>query len=265
MDFSNLRVTEITNVLRHTPSVRQWRSENRETHIIGIQLLGVMHHEIAGRNLTLSENSMFFFNRDEDFSASVGELGESFTIHFKTAEPIQTESFAVKTQSAADALSLLTRLERLSNLHKANGHMAMSCFYEFCRIIEELREKKYHKSDARIERAREYIDLNFKEDDVLGAAALLSGLSRRRFNTLFRAHSGLTPNEYLTSARISNAERLLSTGSISVGSVARMCGFRDVYYFSKVFKSRGGLTPTEYMKSGGKAQRGVPIDTDSPS
>lgn len=252
MDFSNLRVAEITNVLRHTPSVRQWRAEKRDTHIIGIQLFGVMHHEIAGRNLTLEENSLFFFNRDEDFSASVGELGESFTVHFKTTEPIETESFAVKTQSASDALSLLTKLERIYNLHKSNGHQAMSYFHRFCRIIEELCEKSYCKSDVRMERAKEYIDLNFKDYDVLGAATLVSQLSRRRFNTLFHVHYGVTPNEYLTSARIANAERLLSTGSISVSSVAEMSGFRDIYYFSKVFKAKSGLSPTEYMKNGGK-------------
>lgn len=254
MDFSNFRVTEITNVLRHTPSVRQWQVKNRETHIIGIQLVGVMSHDIAGRKLTLSENSLFFFNRDDDFSASVVELGESFTIHFKTAEPIETESFAVKAQSPADALSILTRLERIYNLHKANGHQAMSYFHRFCRIIEELCEKTYRKSDARMERAREYIDLNFKNDGVLAEATISSGLSRRRFNTLFRAHYGVTPNEYLTSARIANAERLLCTGSISVSGVAEMSGFRDVYYFSKVFKAKIGLSPTEYMKSGGKGR-----------
>ncbi len=251
MDFSNLRVSEITNVLRHTPSVRQWHSQKRETHIIGIQLFGVMHHEIGGKKLTLGENSLFFFNRDEDFSASVGELGESFTVHFKTDEPIQTESFAKRAQSSADAVSILTKLERLYSLHRANGHQAMSCFHRFCGIIEDLCEREYHKSDVRIERAREYMDLNYGDSEALCAAALVTGLSRRRFNTLFRAHLGVTPNEYLTSVRIANAKRLLTTGSISVSRVAQMCGFRDIYYFSKLFRAKSGSSPTEYVKSGG--------------
>ena len=253
MDFSNLRVSEITNVLRHTPSVRQWRVENRETHIIGIQLCGIMHHEIGGRSLTLGENMLFFFNKSEDFYASVGELGESFTVHFKTAEPISTESFAVKAQGASDAVSILTRLERLYNLRQANGHQAMSCFHNFCRIIEELSEKEYHKSDARIARAKEYIDLNFKDECVISEAVRIAGISRRHFNTLFHRLSGATPNEYLTAARIANAERLLLTGGISVSCAGQMSGFRDVYYFSKVFKSKNGLSPSEYLKRGGSS------------
>ena len=252
MYFSDFRATEITNVLRHTPSIESWRVQNRETHIIGIQLCGVMHHEIAGRNITLTENSLFFFNRDEDFSAAVGELGESYTIHFKTAEPIRTQSFAVRAQNVTDVISLLSKLEQLHKLHRADGHLAMSYFHRFCALIEEPSKKAYHKSDARMESAREYVDLHFGESGVLGAAVLLSGLSRRRFNTLFRVHYGATPNGYLVGVRIENAKRLLTEGSISVNRAAEMTGFGDVYYFSKVFKEKTGLSPTEYAKNGGR-------------
>ena len=46
--------------------------------------------------------------------------------------------------------------------------------------------------------------------------------------------------------KIEYAKRLLKTKYLSVSQISEMCGFKEIYYFSKVFKKECGYTPSEY-------------------
>ena len=246
MNFSDLKVKKLTNILKHTPTMKKWQSKNRQTHIIGIQLCGNMYHEIGEGRLTLTENCLFFFNQKDDFCAYVKELGESYTIHFTTYEPIDTETFAVRTQNPIEAISLLEGIERAMQLQDGGENLALSGFYRFCYTLEKLSLQAYHPRDTRIANAKQYLDLHFREIGALGLAAECSGLSRRRFNDLFKGQYGITPNTYLTDLKLNAAKALLVNNSVSVKEIAELCGFEDSYYFSKLFKKHTNLTPTQF-------------------
>ena len=72
------------------------------------------------------------------------------------------------------------------------------------------------------------------------------GYSRARLFTLFREHTGLSPNDYLTRLRIRRAKELLSGGDRAVQDVAAACGFPDNGYFARVFKRQTGFSPLAY-------------------
>ncbi|MBQ8510062.1 MAG: helix-turn-helix transcriptional regulator [Clostridia bacterium] len=77
-------------------------------------------------------------------------------------------------------------------------------------------------------------------------------MSHVYFNSLFKRSTGMTPLEYLTHKRIENAKNLLlQRGEINctVGSIAEMCGYDDIYYFSRVFKKITGLSPLNWLKA----------------
>ena len=71
---------------------------------------------------------------------------------------------------------------------------------------------------------------------------------------LFKSEVGATPHEYLISARMQLAARLILSGMsnqysrYSVTQVAEMCGFAEPLYFSRVFKKYFGTPPSEYGK-----------------
>lgn len=68
---------------------------------------------------------------------------------------------------------------------------------------------------------------------------------------LFRRETGLTPLEYLTKLRVSNAEKLMRDNAVlhySVSDISVMSGFYDSGYFSRVFRKMTGMTPSEYMQ-----------------
>ena len=246
MNFHDIKIKQLTNILRHTPHLKQWTAKNRQTHIIGIQICGNMYHEIANGNITLTENCLFFFNQKDDFRAIVKELGESYTVHFTTWEPVETKSFVVRIQSAGEAISMLEEIERALRLRDGGENLAMSGLYRFCYLLEANCAKSYHPTNSRITDAKVYIDLSFRERNVLDTAAEKSGVSRRRFNDLFKQQYGITPNSYVTNKKIQAAKALLVDNSLTVKQIAFLCGFEDIYYFCKVFKGHTGLTPTQF-------------------
>lgn len=74
-------------------------------------------------------------------------------------------------------------------------------------------------------------------------------LHRSRFSRLFRAHTGLPPADYLRRTRLRFAVDALRRSNLTVGAIARNCGFRDVAYFCRFFVGQMGMTPSAYRRS----------------
>ena len=56
--------------------------------------------------------------------------------------------------------------------------------------------------------------------------------------------------QYIQSARLKLAARLLKTTNMKIYQIAERCGFVDVRYFSTQFTQRFGLTPQKYRLKG---------------
>lgn len=91
------------------------------------------------------------------------------------------------------------------------------------------------------------METNYHTDITVESIAHETGLERCYFSTLFKAQTGKSPHEYLTSLRISKACTLMKQGSMSISSIARSVGL-DCRNFSRLFKKETGFTPLEYAK-----------------
>lgn len=103
-------------------------------------------------------------------------------------------------------------------------------------------------SEALYERAVQIVERKFHSDkySVADIAADLN-ISSATLYRLFVTKSGLSPNTYLQSYRIQQAQKMLKAG-LTIKETALSCGFSDQFYFSKAFKKIAGLTPTEYKQ-----------------
>lgn len=195
----------------------------------------------------MSENSIYFFNQKDDYDVKVIEKGTAFSVHFSTYEPISTDTFFLKIGSHGEIIRLLEVIES-GFMSQNNELLLLSRFYRLCSLINALYEKTFIPKDKRILDAGEYISAHFRDADCLDAATKNCGLSRRRFNDLFKNCFDITPNRYIINLKIDYAKGLLKSGYISVSQTAMLCGFSDIYYFSKVFKTETGVSPREYKK-----------------
>jgi AraC family transcriptional regulator len=82
--------------------------------------------------------------------------------------------------------------------------------------------------------------------DLAGAA----GMSKYHFLRVFRRLTGVTPHQYLISARMRRAALGLASSRRPVLDVALDSGFGDLSTFNNRFRAAFGLTPTQYRASG---------------
>lgn len=94
--------------------------------------------------------------------------------------------------------------------------------------------------------AMEYIHRHFKEDIDIDSLAQMEHMSGTSLRNIFKKHTGVSPNEYIITQRISAACRLLAQTEQSISEIAALVGYHDQYYFSKIFKKKLGVSPLKY-------------------
>ncbi len=102
--------------------------------------------------------------------------------------------------------------------------------------------------DPRIEAARNLIQQHYAQRLTASAVARQSGLSRSRFEHLFKQESGLTFKAYLQALRVTKAKELLADWRLSIKQVAARVGYAHPPDLTRAFREQLGITPSEYRK-----------------
>ena len=70
----------------------------------------------------------------------------------------------------------------------------------------------------------------------------------KRFRRLLHSFYGLSIQQQLTEARITEAQTLLRTARLPIKQIAALTGYQNIYYFTKIFKQYTGLPPSQFQK-----------------
>lgn len=97
-----------------------------------------------------------------------------------------------------------------------------------------------------IRAAQEWILENLHNPLPVAEIAQRANMSVRNFARVFRRETGTTPGQYIERTRIARARELLETTDLTIGQVARRCGFGAPETFFRSFGRTLGLTPKEY-------------------
>jgi AraC-like DNA-binding protein len=68
------------------------------------------------------------------------------------------------------------------------------------------------------------------------------------FARLFKKHTGISFRSYILQSRMEAASLYLVSTSYSIGRIAEILGYNDIYLFSRQFKQTIGKTPSAYRK-----------------
>ncbi len=96
-----------------------------------------------------------------------------------------------------------------------------------------------------IQKSVEFINKSFAEITEADAAAKVN-MSYSYYSRLFRRVMGKNFNDYLTTVRINEAERLLLTSDRSVTEIALATGFSTSSHFIEKFRKLKKITPKQY-------------------
>ena len=107
--------------------------------------------------------------------------------------------------------------------------------------------KKYHLST--IEKARDFLFLNFNKDVSLQQLADHCCISLFHFSRIFKAVMNQSPHQYLTELRLTHSKRLLQSTQQPITEIAFLCGFNSLEHFTTSFKNKFNTSP-KVLRSG---------------
>lgn len=82
--------------------------------------------------------------------------------------------------------------------------------------------------------------------------ARAAGAAPSTLTRAFRREFGVGPVTALERIRLARAEPLLTMSNLTLAAIARQCGFRDAYHFSRRFRAVYGVPPTGFRRAGGQ-------------
>lgn len=221
------------------------------------------HNELI---FNLSGNSKVFFNGKELINSAKNirflpagdcfeyrvkriERGECIDVFFDTDVPFSDEALVLDMSKRESIEPLFKRLF-CSFVAKDEGYI-LECKSLLYRIFYEMRRTSYipERKFRLIKPALDIINSDFLTREIrTGELAEAAGISETYLKQLFNERFGAPPKRYVIQMRINRAQDMLRFEDFTVTQIAEMCGFSDVYYFSRQFKKYTGLTPTEFSK-----------------
>lgn len=115
--------------------------------------------------------------------------------------------------------------------------------------------KPVQEKQELINKAIEYMRLNYNSDITLSDLAMQSFISKNYFSRLFKKVTGTNVSDYIQYLRVDQACHLLKTTGLKVTDIASQAGFKDMKFFYEVFKKVTGKTPGDYRKAGNRIKQ----------
>lgn len=109
-------------------------------------------------------------------------------------------------------------------------------------------DKIYICNNITIDDIHDFIIENINTELSLSAFSDYFYINKSYFSRKFKQVSGVNLNEYVNIIRVSQAEKLLKKGNLSITDICTKCGFNSSSYFSSVFKAIKGVSPLQYAK-----------------
>lgn len=94
-----------------------------------------------------------------------------------------------------------------------------------------------------------YIHNNYAEKITNSKIGEIFGYNPNYVSDLVKSATNYPLHKYVENVRTERAVDLLTTSCVSIGNIAELCGFSDIYHFSKAFKAKMGVSPAAYRKN----------------
>lgn len=251
-----LIITEINNVI-YVEKEKYPEMETSFHHHLDHQELifhfsGLSTVLFNGKTLDTVPGTLRYLPRgaNQQYIVKRKEPGDCIDVFFSTDIPLSEEAF-VKNLAENNQISTLFRKLFHTWIRKDDGY-EYECLSLLYRILAELEKENYipEKQYHLLKPALEYIDLHFLDNKIsIDLLAKLCGISTSYLKKLFLKKFGMPPVKYIIQLKINYACDLLRSGRYDITQTAAMCGYRDIYYFSRQFKEYAGVSPSAFRSN----------------
>lgn len=116
-------------------------------------------------------------------------------------------------------------------------------------IIRSSAEKKAgSKAPAFVSQAKEYLSMHYQKNIRLDDLSSIYHINKYHLLRQFKRYTGLSPNEFLTQARLGKAKEFLRATDNTVSVIASLVGIPNTTHFINLFKKHEQTTPAAYRK-----------------
>jgi len=204
-----------------------------------------------GKVLETEENTIRFLPKGEvkEYIVDKQTPGECIDIFFDTDIPISNEAFIIKITQSTTIANLFKKIFSIW-VSKNDGYY-FECISLIYKIFSELQKQNYIPQNQYnlIKPAIEYVEENFLANKIsVPFLADRCGISEAYLKKLFIKKFGMSPIKYIIRLKINHACDLLRTKQYSITQVSELCGYENVYYFSRQFKEYVGTSPSVFVE-----------------
>jgi AraC-like DNA-binding protein len=111
---------------------------------------------------------------------------------------------------------------------------------------------------ARLDLALDYIQRNFLDRPTCADVAAIIGMSESAFSRFFKAQTGNTYSDHLSSLRIWTAQKRLAETEVPITDICFEAGFNNISNFNRIFLRAAGMTPSKYRNAARKRHASPP-------
>lgn len=203
-----------------------------------------------GKQLETTEDTIRFLPAGEmnEYTVDRIERGECIDIVFDTNMPITDEAFVLNLKQSEKIKSLFKKI--FSAWVAKNDGYYFECISIIYKIFSELQKKNYIPESQfdSIKPAIDYIERHFLDKKITTEGlASCCAISYTYINKLFVKKFGVPPIKYSIQLKINYACDLLKSELYTISQIAEICGYNDIYFFSRQFKEYMGLSPTDFI------------------
>lgn len=111
-------------------------------------------------------------------------------------------------------------------------------------LHDEKNAPRESPADVLVRRVAAQMEAAPGDDWAIDRQARLAHLSRSQYGRRFRALFDCSPADWVVDTRLTRAAQLLRETTMPIGEIARVLGYRDVFYFSRQFKLKNNVAPS---------------------
>lgn len=208
----------------------------------------------AGYGFLITPEELSFYQSDEKEPWTYLWVGFS---GFAAEDMVRNMGLSVnhpifKSERGEELYQIIKDMMEHNTFGIANGLRRDGQLQIFLSIIAEsapVNEKsEMDRANNYVRKAIEFILSNYCNPIKVTDIADYVCINRSYLYTLFHNSMDMSPQQFLTSFRITKATELLQLTALPIESIALSCGYTDPLVFTKAFKQLHGMSPSAYRK-----------------